>query len=307
MKSLKSFLLVSRANIQLASLPTATLGIILASRTWSDVFQIPAFLFVLLFFVVLTYSCHLNCLHDVEVDKKYKKYMSDAVQSLGILTLKKIMAVEIALACGLILSLCLIQREPLYLLGCVGILCGHIYSAPPLRIKKRGILSPLPVMLGLYFLPIPAGGFVVTHHLTVLSLLFGLGYELIMQGITFINTCEDYREDESSGIQTLAHVLGIRGLLLAAAFFVFAGGLGEILLLIFWKLRGNHSKLFLDFALLALGIFFLFSIFSIIKSLFFASRSQDPYRRSKQIAVLMPKWFISTRYPLLLISLLLIK
>jgi 1,4-dihydroxy-2-naphthoate octaprenyltransferase len=305
MKRLKSFLLISRANIQIASLPTAALGIILASRTWSDIFQIPVLLFILLFFVVLTYSCHINCLHDAEVDKKYKRYMSDAVQSLGISAVKKIMAAEIALACGLILLLCLVQREPIYVLGTIGILCGYIYSAPPLRVKKRGVLSPLPVMLGLYFLPIPAGGFVVTHHLTVLSLLFGFGYSLIMQGITFINTCEDYKEDKSSGIQTLAHVLGIRKILLLAAFFVLVGGLGDIFLLIFWKLRGHHLSLSSTIAILTLGIFFLFSIFSITKSLFFTSRSQDPYRQSKRIAFQMPNWFLSTRYPLLLISLIL--
>jgi len=305
MKRLKSFLLISRANIQIASLPTAVLGIILASRKWSDIFQIPVLLFILLFFVVLTFSCHINCLHDVEVDKKYKRYMSDAVQSLGISAVKKIMAVEIALACGLILLLCFVQREPIYVLGAIGILCAYIYSAPPLRVKKRGVLSPLPVMLGLYFLPIPAGGFVVTHHLTVLSLLFGFGYSLIMQGITFINTCEDYKEDESSGIQTLAHVLGIRRILLLAAFFVLVGGLGDILLLIFWKLRDHHLSLSPTIVVLALGIFFLLSIFSIIKSLFFTSRSQDPYRQSKQIAFQMPRWFLSTRYPLLLLSLIL--
>ena len=303
---LKNFLVISRANIQIASLPTAAIGVALAAKNWSGIFNLPVLLYIILFFVILTYSCNINCLNDLEVDEKHKSYLSHAVKSIGIPKLKFLMTAELIIAGIIIISLCILKEEIIYLLGFLGIVCGYIYSAPPLRIKKRGIISPLPVTFGLYFLPIIAGWYIVTNRLSAFIILFGMGYALIMQGIVFINTCEDYKEDRISGIRTLAHVLGIRKTLLLASIFVLIGGMTDLVLLIFFKINLYDIKTISLISILILIIFFFGSIINISRRLYYISISRNPATLSKKEAFKMRKWFLTTRYPLFFISLLLV-
>jgi 4-hydroxybenzoate polyprenyltransferase len=303
---LKNFLIVSRANIQIASLPTAALGVALAAKNWTDIFNLSVLLYIILFFVILTYSCNINCLNDLEVDEKHKYYLSNAVKSIGIPKLKILMTTELIIAGLIIISLCIIKKEIFYSLAFLGIICGYIYSAPPLRIKKRGILSPLPVTFGLYFLPIIAGWFIITNQISAFIILFAMGYALIMQGITFINTCEDYEEDRTSGIHTLAHVLGIRKTLLLGSIFVSIGGFSDLAFILFFKINLYKIKTIPSILALMLIIFFLGSIINISRNLYLTGISKNPSALSKKEAIKMPKWFLTTRYPLLFISLLLI-
>jgi len=305
-KLFKNFLIVSRANIQIASLPTATLGVALAAKNWADIFNMPVLLFIILFFIILTYSCNINCLNDLEVDEKHKNYLSKAVKSIGISKLKILVTMELIFAGIIIISLCILKKEIIYLLAFLGITCGYIYSTPPLRVKKRGILSPLPVMFGLYFLPVIAGWFIVTNQISAFIILFGMGYALIMQGITFINTCEDYKEDMISGILTFAHVLGIRKILLLGSIFVLIGGFMDLVLILSFKISPFKIKNILSILALILIVFFLGSIINISKNLYFVGTSKDPFALSKKEAAKMRIWFLITRYPALLISLLLI-
>jgi 4-hydroxybenzoate polyprenyltransferase len=301
----KSFLSVSRANIQVASLPTATLGVLLAAKERAEIIDPSIFLYILLFFTVLTYSCQVNCLNDLEVDEKYKKNLSDAVKFLGISALKKIISIELIITGIIIISLCFIKKDIIFLLAFLGIMSGNIYSAPPLRLKKRGILSPLPVMFGLYFLPIIAGWFIVNGRLSAYIIIFSLGYALIMQGITFINTCEDFEEDKTSGICTLAHVLGIKKILYLGSFFVFVGGFIDAGLISF---RANPASIgIIPFsAVFMLSAFFLGTILRIAKNLYFLGKSDNALVLTKKYAAKMPSWFLTTRYPLFFICLLLI-
>lgn len=305
-KLLKNFLIVSRANIQIASLPTATLGIVLASKSWADIFDLSVLLYIILFFIILTYSCNINCLHDLEVDEKSKKYLSNAVKSIGIPKLKILITIELLIACIIIIFLCIIKKEVIYLLAILGIIIANIYSAPPLRIKKRGILSPFPVIFGLYFLPIIAGSFIIIDQLSAFIFLFGIGYALIMQGITFINTCEDYEEDRISGIRTIAHVLGIRKTLFLGSVFVSVGGFIDLSFILIFKINLNTIKIIPLIAIVILSLSFIVSIINISKKLYLTSTSKSPFNLSKKTAVKMPNWFLSTRYPLFFISLLFI-
>lgn len=303
---LKEFLVVSRANIQIASLPTAAIGIVLASKNWADLLNLSAYLYIILFFVVLTYSCNINCLNDLDVDKRYKKYLSNAVNSIGIPKLKVIMMMELLLAGVIIISLCIMKNEIIYLLAVIGIMCGYIYSAPPLRIKKRGIFSPVPVMFGLYFLPIIAGWYIMTNRLSVLIIFFGIGYALIMQGITFVNTCEDFKEDKTAGIRTFAHVIGVRKTLFLGSIFVSVGGLIDLVLLLFIRINMSTLRVIPSVIIVLLGVFFFFSISYISRNLYLVGVSANPIALCKKNAAKMPVWFITTRYPLFFISLLLI-
>ena len=296
---------MSRANIQIASLPTAALGVLLAAKNQAEIIDPSFFLYIFLFLTVLTYSCHVKFINDLEVDEKYKKNLSDAVKSLSIPTLKKIISIELLIAGIIIISLCFFKKNIIYLLAFLGVISGYIYSAPPLRVKKRGILSPLPVMFGLYFLPIIAGWFIVNGRLSVYIIIFGLGYALIMQGITFINTCEDFEEDKTSDIRTLAHVMGIKKILYLGSVFVFVGGFMDVGL-ISYKIKPATIGIIPFITVLVLSAFFIGTILRIAKNLYFLGKSNNALVLCKKYAVKMPMWFLTTRYPLFFICLLLI-
>jgi 4-hydroxybenzoate polyprenyltransferase len=281
------------------------LGILLASRSRLDVVNAAVLLYVLYFFVVLCYSCQLNCLHDLEGDDRSKPHFSRAVRSVGIRRLRIITWIELAAAVGLVLAIVWLKKDATYLWLALGIGIGHAYSAPPLRIKKRGTFSPVPVMLGLYFLPIAAGGFLVQGRITFFILLFALGYALLMEGITIVNTCEDYVEDRAFGIRTLAHVLGIRRALGAGAVLVACGGFIVVALLFPRILSLTHETIPSATAFL-FGAAFLTAVYRISRSLFLLSRTPDPVQGSKRLARNMPLWFLWTRYPLLVIALILV-
>jgi 4-hydroxybenzoate polyprenyltransferase len=301
---IRELLTVSRVNIQAASLPTATLGILLASSSGTDVLNGASLFYVLFFFVVLSYSCQVNCLHDVEGDDRSKPHFSRSVRAIGIRRLKIITVIELAVAAGLVLAIVWLKKDAIYLLLTLGIGIGHAYSAPPLKIKKRGVCSPLPVIFGLYFLPIAAGGFLVLDKITGTILLFALGYALVMEGITMVNTCEDFVEDQASGIRTLAHVIGIRRALGVGAVLVASGGLIVVAALFSRILSLAHETILLG-ATFLFGAAFLTAVYRISRSLFLLSRRPDPIQGSKCLARNMPLWFMWTRYPLLAIALIL--
>lgn len=298
----KNFLIISRANIQITSLPTAALGVVLAAKSWGDILSIPVLIYILLFFLTLTYSCNINCITDVEVDHKFKHHMSEAIRAIQPRTLKRIIFVEITLILVLTGQLCIIKQDITYSVALFGFLCGYAYSAPPLRIKKHGVFSPLPVIIGLYFFPIVFGWFVIAESVSVFILLFALGYALIMQGITLLNTCEDYSEDKTSDIKTLAHVLGINNALKLGSAIVLLGGILDMALFI-W-----HKKDYLPASsgvqlLIVVGLIFLFVIlFLISRTLYSLSVSDQVEQLCKAHSGKMRWWFIFTRYPLLLLA-----
>jgi 4-hydroxybenzoate polyprenyltransferase len=304
--SVRDFLVISRANIQVASLPTALVGCALAADKLADLWDAGVIVFVLLFFTVLTFACNLNCLADVEVDARHKKKMSAAVRSMGEGRIKRLLVAEAALAVVLSAGLAVYEGNALFILGALTLGVAFVYSAPPVRLKGRGWLSPLPVALGLYALPPLGGWYLVRGRLGATIMVFALGYAMLMEGITIVNTCEDHPEDELAGIRTLAHVLGLRRTLNLGAWLA---GMGGALALVVTVLRmpGESGGLapFRWAAAGALATFFAWTVAAIVGVLRKAARTHDPASESKAKARLMPVWFLKTRYPLLFIALLL--
>jgi len=305
-KRIKDFLIISRANIQISSLTTAALGIVLAARDWRDLMNVSVVLFIFLFFIILTFSCNLNCLTDVDVDAKSKIRLSDSVRSLGPAKIKIILRSEAFLAAGLCIALAICEKNALYILGLGALGPGYIYSAPPLRLKKRGWLSLFPVMFGLYALPPAAGFFLIRGRLSWFILAFSMGYSLLMEGITLINTCEDYTEDEVSNIRTLAHVLGIRRTLALGAWLTSAGGAIDLILILGIKAYGSSVNLLELSGLIILGAFFAWTVVSIVHVFRRIAQSDDPVAQSKAYGHLMRIWFLKTRYSLLIMALLVV-
>ncbi|MFO7793284.1 MAG: UbiA family prenyltransferase [Candidatus Saliniplasma sp.] len=302
-EKLKAFLTISRAKIQLGTPPHPLLGLLLGAASLPELLSPIAGLYLILYFLLITFACNINCLYDVDIDRKYKHYMSDGVKTIGGKNVKKILVIE-GFFILILISFFLFQGYTVTaLLALSGLLAGYIYSAEPVRFKKRGLLSPVPVLLGLYTLPVLGGWFVFRNSLSIFIIVFTIGYALLNEGITLVNTCEDYREDKEEGIKTWAHILEIKNTMVLAFLFTGIGGLiavfGVLLKPIFlgWTTYNIYgSTLFI-----ILGIFNTMVILKTTGDIYGALNKEDLETSCKSAAKNMPKWFISTRYPLLLL------
>jgi 1,4-dihydroxy-2-naphthoate octaprenyltransferase len=304
--TLKAFLTVSRANVQVVSFASATLGIFLGARSFEDVLSPDVLVFVILFYVIITFACNINCFFDVPVDRLRKRKLAEAVMYLGKTGILNLLLLEAIFA--IMLSIFLIFRGHwiVAFLGLLGLYLGWIYSVPPLKLKGKGLMGPVPVILGVYVIPIIAGHLLVNRQLTFLFLAFVAGYAVMNLGINLVNTCEDFTEDRILGIGTVAHRLGLRKTLDIAFLSCLAGGGVALVCLLGW----GYSRLIepTQFMLVAL-ILYLISIFTVSFTsyeIMNVGRANDLEGSAKKHAGKMPRWFVITRYPMWLFALTLL-
>lgn len=288
-----NFLTISRAKIQLASLPHATLGIVLGVSSLTNLLSWSVVTYILLVFSLITFACNLNCLCDIEVDGRHKKYMSNAAKSIGVRSIKIILVLELIL----IFYLMYLTREHIItvFLSLLGLFLAIAYSAKPFRIKARGILSPFPVLIGLYTLTILGGWFLVNDSFPLYLILFSIGYALMNEGITLVNTCEDYSEDKEEGIRTWAHIFGLKRTLIVAFIFTVMGFACIVSFIIKGIIFSITSS--------TLTMISIVTLFMTTKQIYDVSKTDDYEKSAKESAPKMGKWFMITRYPLLLVSL----
>jgi 4-hydroxybenzoate polyprenyltransferase len=292
-KFVLDFLTISRAKLQLASFPHATLGIILGISGLTNLISLSIVTYILLVFTLITFACNINCLCDMDVDGRHKKYMSNAAKSIGSKNIKIILGLELILVFYLMY---LIRQHTITLtISLLGLFLAITYSAKPFRIKSRGILSPFPVLIGLYTLTVLGGWFLVNNTFPFHLILFLTGYALMNEGITLVNTCEDFSEDEKEGIRTWAHIFGLKKTLIIAIIFTSLGLLTLISIFI--------KTITISFLTLVLGLISIFTILSTTKQIYNISKSNNLERSAKKYAPKMGKWFMMTRYPLFLVVL----
>jgi len=283
--ALKDYLVISRSNIQIAGLPNALLGGLFAGgNVLSPIFLI----YVLSYFLAVTFACNLNAYFDVKVDSRYKTFLSNAVKRIGKTKMRLLLVTELLVlvaatvffyASGFLISSALLF---------VGVLFAVVYSTPPLRLKARSFWSAWPLILGLFSLPLLGGWFLFEQTLTPLFVLFVLGYALLNEGINLINTSEDYSEDMKEGIQTWAHLFGLKNVLLLSWSFALVGG--SLVLFSSYALKQS-----------LLGVLVLaFFILKVVFELKLVSSAKDLESSAKEHAPKLSSWFIGTRYPLLL-------
>lgn len=306
MGAVTNFLLICRANVQVVSFATATLGVLLGADILEDVLNWDVLVYVLLFFVLITFACNINCFCDVEVDSLRKKDLYKAVSYFGKIKMKALLSIEIAIAILLSIFLSLRGHLEVAILAIAGLFLGWSYSSLPLRIKSKGIIGPAPVILGVYVLPILAGYLLVNKNLTLFFLLFVVGYALMNLGINLVNTCEDYGEDKKLGITTFALELGLRRTLNLAFVTTAFGG---ILALACLFTIGFHSIFPLTLVSILAFIFITISCFTVAitaKEIFIVGQANDLEKSAKKHAKNMPKWFVITRYPMWFYALILL-
>ena len=249
-------------------------------------------LFVALFYINVTFACNINCYYDRDVDRLYKRELYFATERLG-KRLSVIMALEV-LASLIITTVLLIHGKWLAaVLSLLGLFFAYSYSAPPLRIKGRGKYSPLPVMIGVYVLPIIAGYSVLSMDFSPCFWGFLTGYFFLNLGINLVNVAEDVDVDAKAGIRTIGVEKGARVVLRTAWISQLLGVSAPLFLLP--MLRMNLWVLSFFILSLITALYTFFEIFALYLSL-------DPLKAAKKGGKNLPKWFVITRYPLLLMA-----
>jgi len=297
---IKAFLEISRAKLLLGSIGLPLAGLLLGASDINEFMDLESLLYILLHYSIIVPACHLNCLCDYNIDRKYKRYLSESVDILGKRLIKVFIVVEFSIAILIILYFVTLGRIATSVCGVLGIISAITYSAEPFRIKKRGFLSPFPVMIGMYALSPLGGWFVLRDGIDLSFIVFITGYALMNEGFTLVNTCEDYSEDKAEGIKTWAHVLGLKRTLQIAAIFSFYGLLSIIYLGYRTYLSFDGLKDMPDAILLIL------SAILVLKAAFEVNdirKGENLEQRAKLYGKRLAKWFISTRYPIVLTAL----
>ena len=294
MQSLKDFLTVSRWKIQLVSLASALLGPSIAAKSIYDLGNMDVLLFIALFYVTVTFSCNINCYYDRDVDRLYKKELYFATERLGT-GLRYMMALEIILALVLAGILLLHGKWLASSLALLGLFLAYSYSAPPFRIKGKGKYSPLPVMIGVYVLPIIAGYSVLSMDFSPYFWGFLTGYFFLNLGINLVNVAEDVDVDARAGIRTVGVEKGAKDIL-KWAWVSQLVGISTPFFLIPMLNMNIWTMLFLALSVITAAYTFM--------EIFALYRSKDPLKSAKIGGKKLPKWFIITRYPLLLMAIL---
>ena len=152
---------------------------------------------------------HINMLSDYEIDKKYKRFLPDAIDTLGRNTFKAIFLIECIAAFFLVVSLSIFLSKALLLaLWLIGVSMGLAYSLEPLRLKSHPVLNPTLSILALCIFPIVWVYFVFAPSITVPFGLFCVGIALGVVGFVVPTELEDYPEDREARIRTPTQVLG---------------------------------------------------------------------------------------------------
>lgn len=218
---------VRRPEFFRAELPILTMPAFFCATRVADLASLAFAEAVLLFFLLFNVGDMVNCFLDRDVDLHRKTHLAEAVELLGRRSLMLQIAFSGLAAAALGAHLAWSLHRPwLGPAGIVGVVVGAGYTAPPLRLKGRGLLQ-LPTYVGILFVGpmlMVSGVFLAWPSPWLLAL--SLGFGLMQTGVLLVNTAEDLDEDEREGIRTAAVVLGAKRTVSLARAFVIVGVLG---------------------------------------------------------------------------------
>jgi len=172
--------------------------------------------------------------HDLDCQDNRKKELVLAVDRLGIDNLKLLVVVEFLLGFAFVFLILINHRSiALLFMWIAGMFLGYAYSAPPLRLKSRSLLSLITLLLVLCILPLLFVFHTFTSRLDSLFFVFLVGQISSVYGLILPTEIRDFFEDRKSNIETMTvriglvrasflsiALLAIGGFLTGAAFFL---------------------------------------------------------------------------------------
>ncbi|MHA1695848.1 MAG: UbiA family prenyltransferase [Candidatus Helarchaeota archaeon] len=302
MSKIRDFITISRIKILIATPAQPLLGTFLAASSIFDLVNIYLIYFLILYIISILYAVNVNCYYDRDIDIKYKVKLARAVDNLGKENIRVILIIETCLIMILSGYLMLVGYVIVGIFSVIGWVISTSYSAAPIRVKKRGYLSALPIIIGLFMFPYINGWLMIKLNFQVYGIIYLIGYILLNEGMNLINTAEDFDEDLSENVKTWAHVFGLKWTFKIALIFTVIGGVCCI-----WGLliKLLSSQIYLYNVSFSSAFIIMSSIF-ILKSswdLYSIGKRDDLRKAAKENAYRMPFWFASTRYPMLLAAL----
>jgi len=217
---------VRRPEFFRAELPILLIPALLSAESPRSLASVAFVEAALFFFLLFNVGDMVNCWLDRDVDLHRKTHLAEAVTLLGRRSLAVQIVVSALVATLLAVHLGLTLGRPWMLpAGLVGSILGAGYTAPPLRLKNRGLLQ-LVAYVGLLFvgpMAMVSGVFAAVPSLPLL--LAATGFGIMQTGVLLVNTAEDLDEDEREGIRTAAVVLRARGTIRLARALVALGPL----------------------------------------------------------------------------------
>jgi 4-hydroxybenzoate polyprenyltransferase len=165
----------------------------------------------------------VNCLADVEIDVRDKAHLSRAVTRIGPRTLAAVIAGEAVATLALTVYMAVDAGRPvLPLLWLLGLALALAYSLEPVRLKRRGWLNPVSLVLMLYALPMAYGYVTLADHADAAAIVVLCATGLQMLALILLNPAADVETDRAAGIQTpcVRHGIAPVATLAAVAFAV---------------------------------------------------------------------------------------
>ena len=254
-QTIKTLSIISRAEFLLPNLGSLIMGLAWGATPTTGIGDLVVL--IILSFSVINLSSAIgaqaNTLSDRELDSRdeRKKRLVEATNSFGVNRLKIVLVVEFALTLLLVFLFMFIQQNHFLLfLWIAGISLGCIYSFPPIRLKSRGWLAPVSLILVLAIIPVLFAYYTFTSELNPLFLLSLTGLTLTVYGVIIPTEIRDYLGDKAMGIETMTVRLGLvkaslLGIVLLTAGSIFTG----VAFLLEWTYR---QHLWLNIFLLAM-------------------------------------------------------
>jgi 4-hydroxybenzoate polyprenyltransferase len=208
--------------------PGVFVPLFIAATTLQDLLSIHVVEALIIFMLLFFSGFIINALTDVEVDSKYKTYISNSVKILGEKTLIKLIIVHVALSLLLTLHLSIVYNN-YWLLMWVSIATffGLAYSIKPFHFKVKG---PLQFSLMIFSIIMVSLVYYVIGGMPSAPVLFVfLSFIIVHHGIELVNQTQDYLDDKKTGLQTPAVRWGITDTLIASFIITLVGlGLGLV-------------------------------------------------------------------------------
>ncbi len=258
-------------------------------------------------------AAQVNTISDYELDltDSCKKELTKALSSLGESKLKQFILIEFLLSFISILLLILLQGKPVLLLWWVaGVFLAYSYSAPPLRLKSRGGLAVLTLLIVLSVLPITFVYYVFNVEITKLFLLFLSGQALTVYSIIVPAEIRDFFRDKAMGVVTMTVRLGLINASLMGLILLSLGGMlcgiGFLLNMI------NTIYPILAVSLVVMIVSYIYVLKKYTKLYFLSKRYESSEDRDsvaeeiEQLSTQNPKWITLITQTILIVSLILL-